>query len=61
MRTEGHREQTAQEPLRVVQPEIHNHPLDRPPTLVSEKDSVPSAIVHLMAGDDSPQPSTEPG
>ena len=39
----------------------HNHPLGRPPSPVSEKDSLPSAIVHLSAGDDSPQPSTETG
>ena len=61
MGTEGHREQGALEPLRIEQPGIHNHPLSRPPTPVSEKDSLPSAIVHLSAGDDSPQPSTRSG
>ncbi len=61
MGTEGHREQGALEPLRIDQPEIHNHPRRKPPTPVSEKDSLPSAIVHLSAGDDSPQPSTRSG
>ena len=61
MGTEGHREQTTQEPFRSGRPGIHNHPLGRPPSPVSEKDSLPSAIVHLSAGDDSPQPSTETG
>ena len=61
MGTEGHREQGALEPLRIDQPEIHNHPRSRPPTPVSEKDPLPSAIVHLSAGDDSPQPSTRSG
>ena len=50
-----------QEPFRSGRPGIHNHPLGRPPTPVSEKDSLPSAIVQLSAGDDSPQPSTETG
>ena len=61
MGTEGHREPGALEPLRIEQPEIHNHPRRRPPTLVSDKDPLPSAIVHLSAGDDSPQPSTRSG
>ena len=59
--TKGHREPGALEPLRIGQPEIHNHPRTRPPTPVSEKDPLPSAIVHLSAGDDSPQPSTRSG
>ena len=55
------RDRTGPEPLRSGQPGIHNHPLRRPPTPDSEKDPLPSAIVHLSAGDDSPQPSTESG
>ena len=59
--TEGHREQTNFEPFRIDQPGIHNHPPGRPSTSVSERDFIPSAIVHPSAGGDSPQPSTEPG
>ena len=58
MGTEGHREPSALKPFRIEQPRIHKHPLSRPPTPVSEEDSLPSAIVHFSAGDDSPQPST---
>ena len=61
MGTEGHREPTTQEPFRIGQPGIHNHPLREPPTPVSESDFIPSAIVHPGAGGDSPQPSTESG
>ena len=52
------RERTGLESCQIGRPGIHNHPLRRPPTPDSEKDSLPSAIVHLSAGDDSPQPST---
>ena len=55
------RERTGREPCQIGRPGIHNHPLSRPPTPDSEKDPLPSAIVHLSAGDDSPQPSTESG
>ena len=55
------RERTGLEPCRIGRPGIHNHPLRRPPTPDSEKDPLPSAIVHLSAGDDSPQPSTRSG
>ena len=61
MGNEGHREPSALEPFRIDQPGIHNHPLRRPPTPVYEKDSLPSALVHLSAGGDSPQPSTKTG
>ena len=55
------RERTGREPCQIGRPGIHNHPLRRPPTPDSEKDPLPSAIVHLSAGDDSPQPSTQSG
>ena len=55
------RERTGLESFRIGRPEIHNHPLGEPPTPVSERDLLPSAIVHPSAGGDSPQPSTEPG
>ena len=61
MGTEGHREQITQEPFRIGQPGIHNHPLREPSTPVSERDFIPSAIVHPGAGGDSPQPSTKSG
>ena len=55
------RERTGLEPCQIGRPGIHNHPLEGPPTPVSERDLLPSAIVHLSAGDDSPQPSNESG
>jgi len=55
------RERTNLEPLRIGRPGIQNHPPGRPPTRVSEKDPLPSAIVHRSAGDESYQPSTETG
>ena len=58
-RRAGHRDQTTLEPSRIDRAEIHNHPLGATSTLVSEKDFIPSAIVHLSAGDDSPKLSTE--
>ena len=61
MGTEGHREQTTLEPFRIGRPEIHNHPLGLPSTPVSEEDFLPSAIVHLSAGGDSPNLPTESG
>ena len=61
MGTEGHRELATLEPCRIGRPEIHNHPLGLPSTPVSEEDSLPSAIVHLSAGGDSPNLSTESG
>jgi len=61
MGAEEHREQTNLEPFRIGRPGIHNHPPGRPPTLLFERDSLPSAIVHPSAGDNSPQPSTESG
>ena len=61
MGTEGHREQTNLEPLQSGRPAVHNHPRGGPPTPVSERDLIPSAIVHPSAGDDSPQPAIEPG
>ena len=61
MGTEGHREPINLKPFRSARPGTHNHPPGRPPTPDSEKDSLPSAIVHLRAGADSPQPSTESG
>ena len=57
----GHREQSNLEPLPIGRPGIHNHPPGRSPTRVSEKDPLPSAIVHRSAGDDSYQLSTETG
>ena len=59
MGTAGHREQTNLEPFRIGRPGIPNHPPGRPSTPVSERDLIPSAIVHPSAGGDSPQPSTE--
>ena len=59
--TEGHRERTNLGPFRIGRPGIHNHPPGEPPTPVSERDFIPSAIVHHRAGGDSPQPSTESG
>ena len=59
MDTEGHREQTTLEPFRIDRPKVHNHPLGLPSTPISEEDFLPSAIVHLSAGGDSPDPSTE--
>ena len=59
--TESRREQTNLEPFRIGRPGSHNHPLGRPSTPVSERDFIPSAIVHPSAGGDSPQPSTESG
>ena len=59
--TEGHRERTNLESLRIGWPGIHNHPLGEPPTPLSETDFIPSAIVHHRTGGDSPQPSTESG
>ena len=61
MGTEDHREHTTLEPFRIGRPGIHNHPLGVPSTPVSERDFLPSAIVHPSAGGDSPQPSTETG
>ena len=61
MGTEGHHEQANLEPFRIGRPGIHNHPPGRPSTPVSERDFIPSAIVHPSAGGDSPQPSTESG
>ena len=55
------RDRNGLEPCQSGRPGTHNHPLGRPPTPVSDKDPLPSAIVHLSAGDDSPQPSTETG
>ena len=40
---------------------IHNHPRGEPSTPLSEREFMPSAIVHPSAGADSPQPSTESG
>ena len=59
--TEGQREQTNLEPFRIGRPEIHNHPLGRPSTPLSERDFIPPAIVHPSAGGDSPQLSIESG
>ena len=56
----GH-DRTGLEPCQIDRPGIHNHPLGRPATPVSERDLLPSAIAHLSAGGDSPQPSTESG
>ena len=61
MGAQSHREQTNLEPFRIGRPGIQNHPPGRPPTLVSERDFLPSAIVHPSAGGDSPQPSTRSG
>ena len=58
---EDHRDQTTREPSRIDRAEIHNHPLGATSTLVSEKDFIPSAIVHLSAGGQSPNLSTESG
>ena len=59
--SEDHREQTNLEPFRIGRPGIHNHPLGRPSTPLSERDFIPPAIVHPSAGGDSPQPSIESG
>ncbi len=57
-----HRERANLEPLRIGRPGIHNHPPGSPPTLVFDKDPLPSAIVHHRSvGDESYQPSTESG
>ena len=56
-----HREQTNLEPFRIGRPGLQNHPPGRPPTLVSERDFLPSAIVHPSAGGNSTQPSTGSG
>ena len=61
MGTESHHEQTNLEPFRSGRPGIHNHPPGRPSTPVSNRDFIPSAIVHPSAGGDSPQPSIESG
>ena len=55
------RDRNGLEPCQSGRPGTHTPPLGRPPTPVSDKDPLPSAIVHLSAGDDSPQPSTETG
>ncbi len=55
------RDRTGLEPCQIGRPGIQNNPLRRPPTPVSERDSLPLAIAHLSAGGDSPQPSTESG
>ena len=59
--TEGHREPNTLEPFRIGWPGVPNHPLGIPSTPVCNQDLLPSAIVHLSAGGDSPQPSTESG
>ena len=61
MGTEGHREQTTLEPFRIGRLGIHNHPPGVPSTPVSGQDFLPPAIVHLSAGGDSPNLSTEAG
>ena len=49
------------EPSRIGEPGIQNHPSGEPPTPVSEQDFLRAAIVHLSAGGDSPNLSTESG
>ena len=55
------RNRTGLGPCQIGRPAIQNNPLRRPPTPVSERDSLPQAIAQLSAGGDSPQPSTESG
>ena len=58
---EGHRDQTTLEPSQIARPGIHNHPPGVPSTPVSDQDFLPPAIVHLSAGGDSPNLSTDSG
>ena len=58
---ESHHDQTTLEFCRIGRLEIQNHPLGVPATLVSDQDLLPSAIVHLSAGGDSPNLFTEAG
>ena len=58
---EGHRGQTTFEPSRIARPGIHNHPPGVPSTPVADQDFLPPAIVHLSAGGDSPNLSTDSG
>jgi len=55
------RDSTRLDPVRIGHPEVHNHPPRRPPAPLSNRDLLPSAIVHLRDGGESPQPSTETG
>ena len=55
------RGQTGLGSVRNDRPEIHNHPLRRPSTPVSERDFLPQAIVHPSAGAESPNMSTGSG
>ena len=52
------RDRNGLEPFRIGPSEVHIHPPGLPPTPVSKRDFLPSAIVHLSAGGESPNPFT---
>lgn len=56
---QAHGDARGREPRQIGRPAIHNHPLGGPSTPVSERELLPSAIAHLRASGDSPQPTTE--